>query len=192
MKQRKAKKLLGLHALHRARYLLLLAISLLMGGTALALYLPLTAGQDMPDFPAEATWLNGEAKSWEQLRGKVVLVDFWTFACWNCYRSFPWLNDLEQRLADEDFQIIGVHTPEFEREKVLANVKDKIAEFGLQHPVMIDNDMEYWNACNNRYWPAFYLVDKEGRFRGYFVGETHGDTPRALQIENAIQDLLAE
>ena len=86
------------------------------------------------------TWLNSPPLSMADLRGKVVLIDFWTFGCWNCYRSFPWLNDLEQRLADREFQVIGIHTPEFDHEKDRSRVEAKIAEFGLKHPSMLDND----------------------------------------------------
>lgn len=182
----------------------LLCVMILMMGLTVAHAIPnpIPTGQAMPDFPSDAVWLNidddvtSEIKSetidWQTLRGNVVLVNFWTFDCWNCYRSFPWLNDLRARYADKNFKVIGVHTPEFGHEKVLANVQQKIIEFELKHPSMIDNDRSYWQAVRNRYWPAFYLVDKQGRFRAYYVGETHKDTPRAQQIEQAIQQLLNE
>ena len=137
-------------------------------------------------------WINSAPLSLAELRGKVVFVDFWTFDCWNCYRSFPWLNAMEARLAGEDFLVVGVHTPEFDHEKVRSNIEAKVKEFGLHHPVMIDNDFSYWRAMGNRYWPAFYLIDKRGRVRAAFVGETHEGTPQALKIEAAIRQLLAE
>ena len=137
-------------------------------------------------------WLNTAPLTLESLRGKVVLIDFWTFGCWNCYRSFPWLNDMEKRLVDKGLVVVGIHTPEFIHEKNRNTVRSKIKEFKLQHAVMIDNDMTYWRAMNNRYWPAFYLLDKQGRIRGTFVGETHKGDKRAKEIEHLIMKLLNE
>lgn len=141
---------------------------------------------------ATAEWLNSPPLKLSALRGKVVLIDFWTFACYNCYRSFPWLNTLEQRYAAQGLQVIGVHTPEFEHERVRGNIAAKLVEYGLKHPVMIDNDFSYWNAIGNRYWPAFWLVDKQGRVRANHAGETHAGDARARQIEADIRKLLAE
>ena len=121
-----------------------------------------------------------------------MLVDVWTYDCWNCYRSFPWLNALEKRLADKDFTVIGIHSPEFDHEREPAKVKAKIDEFGLHHPVMMDNDFAYWRALRNRYWPAYYLVDKQGVIRQLFIGETHEGDARAVRIEEQINALLAE
>ncbi len=140
----------------------------------------------------EQDWLNSKPLQLGDMRGQVVLVDFWTFDCWNCYRSFPWLNDLEKRLASDDFRIIGVHTPEFEHEKLRGNIVAKIEEFQLKHPVMIDNDFSYWRAMGNRYWPAFYLIDKDGKMAASFFGETHKGDRQAKAIEKAISSLLAE
>ena len=148
----------------------------------------------LPEFThnAPVDWLNSEPISAESLRGKVVLVDFWTFECWNCYRSFPWLNKLEDKLLNENFTVIGVHSPEFDRERDRAAVAAKVKEFGLRHPVMIDNDFSYWKAMNNRYWPTFYLIDKQGSVRYRFVGETHSGDRQATLIERRIRELLAE
>ncbi len=137
-------------------------------------------------------WINSEPQMLDKLKGKVVLIDFWTFGCWNCYRSFPWLKAMETRLAPQGLQIIGVHTPEFENEKIKDNIVAKVKEFGLYHPVMIDNDFSYWRAMNNRYWPAYYIIDKSGRLRTSYVGETHEGDRRAKQIENLIISLLKE
>ena len=137
-------------------------------------------------------WINSDPLSWKDLRGEVVLLDFWTFMCWNCYRSFPWLNDLESRFEQRDFQVIGVHSPEFEAEKDRQRIVDKAEEFGLHHPIMIDNDHVFWRAMNNRFWPAFYLIDRQGNIRYRFIGETHIDSSQAKAIEAAIEDLLAE
>ena len=137
-------------------------------------------------------WINSAPLSLADLRGQVVLIDIWTFMCWNCYRSFPWLNQLESRYHDQGLRVIGVHSPEFDREKVRANIVAKVEEFGLDHSVMIDNDFSYWRALNNRYWPAFYLLDKQGRIRGYFIGETHADSQQARQVAALVEKLLAE
>ncbi len=139
-----------------------------------------------------AHWFNSSPLTTQELKGKVLLIDVWTFDCWNCYRSFPWLKMLETDLADQAFQVIGVHSPEFDHERDPERVRAKIREFGLQHPVMMDNDFAYWQALGNRYWPAFYLVDKQGIIRYLHVGETHAGDARARRIEEQIRALLAE
>lgn len=150
--------------------------------------------QPAPEFTQDDPfdWINSEPLTLADLRGKVVLVDFWTFDCWNCYRSFPWLKSLEDKFEGEGLQVVGVHTPEFAHEKVKANVSAKVEAFGLHHPVMLDNDFAYWNAMGNRYWPAYYLLDKQGRVRAVFIGETHAGDDRARAVEAAIENLLAE
>ena len=140
----------------------------------------------------DSDWINSVPLRIADLRGKVLLIDFWTFDCWNCYRSFPWLKSLEARLDPARFLVIGVHTPEFDREKQRNNIVAKVAQFGLRHPVMIDNDYSYWQAMGNRYWPAWYLVDKSGRIRAVFQGETHSGERQAEVIENNIRELLNE
>ncbi len=154
----------------------------------------LSRGIAAPEFThaLEEEWINSAPLTLADLKGKVVLIDFWTFDCWNCYRSFPWMKAMEDRLSGEDFQIIGVHTPEFAHEKIRKNITAKVVEFGLQHPVMIDNDFSYWRAMGNRYWPAFYLLDKKGEVRALFVGETHEGDEQALRIEAMIKALLQE
>jgi thiol-disulfide isomerase/thioredoxin len=167
----------------------------------LALALPLSAAsaevsppRPLPEFTAASTqdWIQSAPLRIQDLRGKVVLIDVWTFECWNCYRSFPWLNELEQRLAKDGFSVIGIHTPEYDRERQHDAVRAKASEFGLKHPIMIDNDMRYWRALENRYWPAYYLVDRQGRIRHRFVGETHSGDRQANAIEAAVRSLLAE
>ena len=147
-----------------------------------------------PEFTHNATelWLNGPPLTLAELRGKVLLVDFWTFDCWNCYRSFPWLKALEAEFDDEDFIVVGVHAPEFEHERDIASVQDKADEFGLRHPIMIDNDFPYWKAMGNRFWPSFYLIDKHGLVRHAFIGETHRGDKQARAIHDAVVALLAE
>ncbi|MGH8456686.1 MAG: redoxin family protein [Stenotrophobium sp.] len=137
-------------------------------------------------------WINSKPLRWSDLQGKVVLVDFWAFDCWNCYNSIPWLHSLEQRYAGKDLRIVSVHTPELSQERVRANVEKKVREYALTNPVMLDNDYAYWNAMHNQYWPAFYLVDRHGLVRAAYVGETHAGDGNARQIEQAINELLAE
>lgn len=148
----------------------------------------------LPEFTSTLPdeWIQSPPLRVADLRGKVVLIDVWTFECWNCYRSFPWLTDLESRLAKEGLQVIGIHSPEFDRERRIESVRSKAREFGLKHPIMIDNDMRYWQALGNRYWPAYYLVDRKGRIRHSFFGETHQGDAQARTIEAAVKDLLAE
>jgi thiol-disulfide isomerase/thioredoxin len=137
-------------------------------------------------------WINSKPLKLSDLRGKVVLVDFWAFECWNCYRSFPWLNALESRYAPQGLHVIGVHSPEFDHEKDADAVRAKTREFKLHHPVMLDNDFSYWKALNNRFWPAYYLIDKSGNIRALYVGETHEGDRRAQEIEAKVKELMAE
>jgi thiol-disulfide isomerase/thioredoxin len=171
------------------------ALALASGlGGARAGTLPPERAPALPRFTqtAPAQWLNSAPLTVEQLHGSVVLLDFWTFACWNCYRSIPWLKGLERRYAARGLRVVGVHTPELPKERVRANVIAKVAEFGIAHPVMLDDDFAYWNALGNQYWPAFYLVDRQGRVRAMFVGETHAGDAQAARIEAEVEALLAE
>jgi len=140
----------------------------------------------------KAAWLNSVPLTLKGLSGKVILLDFWTFDCWNCYRSFPWLKSLEAKYHPDGLLVIGVHTPEFKHEFVRANVAKKIKEFGLFHPVMMDNDFSYWRALENKYWPTFYLIDKYGQVRGRYIGEIHEGDKNALALESKLNELLQE
>ena len=146
----------------------------------------------MPEFTQvdPAAWINSKPLSVADLRGKAMLIDVWTYGCWNCYRSFPWLRGIEEKFAGQNFQVIGIHTPEFDRGKERDNVVKKVAEFMLHHPVMTDNNFAYWKSLRNRYWPAYYIVDKQGNIRDAFVGETHEGDRRAKKIEKLISKLL--
>lgn len=141
---------------------------------------------------AAEDWLNSRPLTWSDLQGQVVLLDVWTFDCWNCYRSIPWLHGIGRRYAGKGLRIVGVHTPELKQEYLRANVIAKLKEFEIGFPVMLDNDYSYWNALHNQYWPAFYLVDKKGRLRAAFAGETHEGDGNARAMEGAIEKLLAE
>lgn len=132
-------------------------------------------------------WLNSEPLANEDLRGKVVLVEFWTFACWNCKNVEPYVKDWHARYADQGLVVIAVHTPEFEREKKLENVRRYVAEQGITYPVLVDSGFTTWRRYGNRYWPALYLVDKQGRIRHQRIGEGG-----YASTESWIQRLLAE
>ena len=153
-----------------------------------------TVNKTMPEFTQASpdAWLNSAPVSKEQLKGKVVLIDFWTFDCWNCYRSFPWLHQVEDTYEAQGLQVIGIHSPEFAHEHERPKLEEEVRKFKLEHPIMMDNDFAFWQAFNNRYWPAFYLIDKKGVIRQRFIGETHAGTAQAQRIEQSIEALLAE
>ena len=143
-----------------------------------------------PDFTDNDKWFNtpgGKALSLAGLRGKVVLVDFWTYTCINCIRTFPRLRAYHERYEKSGLQIVGVHTPEFAFERKASNVEEAIDQNGLEYPVAQDNAYGTWNAWGNQYWPAKYLIDAEGHVRYTHFGEG-GDR----ETEEAIRALLAE
>ena len=147
-----------------------------------------------PEFThaAATDWINSAPLKLGEFSGRVLLIDVWAFECWNCYHSFPWVKSLEAKFGKDGLAVLGVHSPELPDEHVRANVIAKVKEFGLQHPVMLDNDFSYWKALDNQYWPAFYVIDKQGRVRGIFVGETHVDDLQAHKVETLIAKLIAE
>jgi thiol-disulfide isomerase/thioredoxin len=141
-----------------------------------------------PDFTGTQEWFNtpdGEPLTMEELRGKVVLIDFWTYTCINCIRTFPYLEAWQQRYGNQGFTIVGVHSPEFPFEKDADNVAEAIRQNHLTYPVVQDNDLATWNAWGNQYWPAHYLVDAQGNVRDAHFGEGGYD-----ETERAIRTLL--
>ncbi len=148
----------------------------------------------LPEFTmdTERAWINSTPLRLADLKGQVVLIDFWTFDCWNCYRSFPWLNDLEARYARQGLRVIGIHSPEFEHERDAEAVRQKARRYGLDHPIMLDNDFAYWKKMGNRYWPSFYIADKQGRIRGHFIGEVHAGDRKAKRMAALVASLLNE
>lgn len=142
---------------------------------------------EAPELILGGRWINSEPLTLEELKGKVVLIDFWTYTCINCQRTFPYLRDWWEKYKDEGLVIIGVHAPEFEFEKDYENVLEASVDFDLQHPIMQDNDFRTWRAYNNRYWPAKYLIDKDGYIRYTHFGEGKYD-----ETEKMIQELLKE
>jgi thiol-disulfide isomerase/thioredoxin len=174
-----------LRALCRA----LLTLALLVPGAALAA----AEARAAPGFTSTepGQWLNSPPLDWRRLRGKVVLIEFWTFACSNCIGSIPWLRGLAGKFGS-DLVIVGVHTPEFPHEAERENVVRKLVELGVSYPVMLDSDYRYWKLLGNRWWPAFYLVDRRGRIRARHIGETHDGDPRARTIETGLRQLANE
>ena len=132
-------------------------------------------------------WLNSTPLSFRQLRGRVVLVDFWDYTCVNCIRTLPYVQAWHERYKDKGLTVIGVHTPEFTFAQYESNVERGIREFGLTYPIVIDSDREIWKAFANRYWPTKYLLDKNGYLRYGHFGEG-GYT----ECEQVIQELLRE
>jgi cytochrome c biogenesis protein CcdA/thiol-disulfide isomerase/thioredoxin len=143
-----------------------------------------------PDFTGTQEWFNtpdGEGLSMDDLRGKVVLIDFWTYTCINCIRTLPYLEAWQQRYGDKGFTVVGVHSPEFPFEKDAGNVAASIRQNHLTYPVVQDNDLATWDAWGNQYWPADYLVDAQGNVRDAHFGEGDYD-----HTEQAIRSLLRE
>ncbi|ULR45760.1 cytochrome c biogenesis protein DipZ [Rhizobium sp. K102] len=140
-----------------------------------------------PSLDGAVEWLNSKPLTTEELRGKVVLVDFWTYSCINCIRTIPYTKAWAEKYADQGLVVIGVHSPEFAFEKKIDNVKSAIGDFKIGYPVAVDNDYQIWRAFENSYWPAAYLIDAMGQIRYHHFGEgNYGRT------EKAIQDLLRE
>lgn len=141
----------------------------------------------LPSLAGATEWLNSPPLTAEQLKGKVVLVDFWTYSCINCLRAIPYVRAWAEKYKDQGLVVIGVHAPEFAFEKQIGNVKKAVGDLNLGYPVAIDNDYAIWRAFKNEYWPAHYFIDAQGRIRHHHFGE--GDYAGS---EHIIQQLLAE
>jgi cytochrome c biogenesis protein CcdA/thiol-disulfide isomerase/thioredoxin len=141
----------------------------------------------LPELTGAVQWLNSPPLTRAGLRGKVVLVDFWTYSCINCLRSLPYVSAWAQKYKDQGLVVIGVHAPEFAFEKDIPNVQKAVHDLGVSYPVAIDNDFAIWRAFNNQYWPAHYFIDAKGQIRHHHYGEGEYQ-----QSEQVIQQLLAE
>jgi cytochrome c biogenesis protein CcdA/thiol-disulfide isomerase/thioredoxin len=148
---------------------------------------PLADEGEMPELAGATAWLNGPPLTRTALRGRVVLVDFWTYGCYNCLNALPRVKALEAKYRAHGLVVVGVHTPEFPHEKVLGNVRKQVGRLGVVYPVAVDNDHRIWNAFRNRYWPAAYFVDRRGRVRFHHFGEG-----RYAEQDRVVQRLLAE
>ncbi|MDI1269411.1 MAG: thioredoxin family protein [Polaromonas sp.] len=140
-----------------------------------------------PDFQGIDTWLNSEPLSMDGLRGKVVLLDFWTYTCINCLNQLPYVRRWHEKYGHAGLVVVGVHTPEFAFEKSIRNVQGAIKRLQIKHAVAQDNSYATWRAYQNQYWPAIYLIDKQGR-----IVYSHFGEGRYAEIEMKIEALLAE
>jgi cytochrome c biogenesis protein CcdA/thiol-disulfide isomerase/thioredoxin len=141
----------------------------------------------LPDLSGANVWINSPPLTAESLRGKVVVVDFWTYSCINCLRSLPYIQAWYGKYKDSGLVVLGVHTPEFPFEKDEANVRKAVRDLGIAYPVAMDNDYRIWRGFHNRYWPAHYFIDATGRIRYHHFGEGDYD-----QSEAWIRSLLEE
>ena len=140
------------------------------------------AQRTAPEITGITHWLNSPPLKLADLRGKVVLVDFWTHGCINCVNTLPYVTKLQEKYKDKGLVIIGVHSPEFAFEKSTANVAAAIKRHGITYPVAQDNDFATWNAYHNRFWPAQYIVDKSGKIVFQHAGEgAYGEIERTIQ-----------
>ena len=145
--------------------------------------------------PASATapelspgdWINSEPLTLKDLRGRVVLIDFWTFGCYNCRNTLPFIKGWHDRYHDKGLTVVGVHSPEFDYERKVENLRSEVASLGIHYPVVSDNDYKTWDAYNVAAWPTIFLLDRQGRIRWMHVGEGNYD-----EAERLIQKLLAE
>ncbi|HEX7866379.1 MAG TPA: cytochrome c biogenesis protein DipZ [Variovorax sp.] len=141
----------------------------------------------LPSLAGATEWINSAPLTPESLRGKVVLVDFWTYSCINCLRTLPYVRAWAEKYRDAGLVVVGVHTPEFAFEKLPANVRRAVKDLDIGYPVAVDSNHAIWRAFGNQYWPAFYVVDAQGRIRHHQFGEG-----KYAKSEQVIQQLLAE
>lgn len=140
-----------------------------------------------PELRGTQSWVNSDPLTLASLKGKVVIVNFWTFGCYNCVNTLPYVKELYAKYHDKGLEIVGVHTPEFAYEHVLGNVQSHAKDLGITWPVVQDNDYKTWGAYNNRYWPAFYFIDANGHIRYTHFGEGNYENN-----EKVVQQLLEE
>ncbi len=148
---------------------------------------PVAEGPQAPGLVRIGGWINTEPFTLASLRGRVVLIDIWTYTCVNCIRTFPFLKEWYDKYSNQGLVIVGVHSPEFEFEKKRENVEAAVARHEIKWPVVQDNDFATWRAYNNRFWPSKYLIDKDGIIRYSHFGEGGYD-----ETEQKIRELLAE
>ena len=148
---------------------------------------PLPDEGPFPGFTGGTGWINTAPLAPDALKGRVVLVNFWTFSCSNCLAALPHIKAIESRFRDRGLLVVGVHTPELSHERVDANVRRAVRDLGIVYPVVIDGTYAIWNAFHNEYWPAVYLVDARGRVRYHHFGEGAYDDE-----ERAVDELLQE
>lgn len=145
----------------------------------------LLTGKQAPEFSRIEGWLNSQPLTMAKLKGKVVMLDFWTFDCINCQHTLPHVRELNTKYSGEKFVLIGVHTPEFEFERKRENVEHAVRRFGIKYPVALDSENATWKLYGNQYWPRQTLVDVSGKVRWEHIGE--GDYE---EIDEMVQELL--
>jgi thiol-disulfide isomerase/thioredoxin len=189
----------GLHGRHlnnrMNRHLL---VSLAVGGLVAAFFAwsgtrasSGLVGKPAPEFPSldRGSW-SGTPTSLASQRGRPVLINVWTFGCINCTRTLPWVRSVAERYGKRGLTVIGVHSPEFERERDPKAVEAARAKHGLTYPSYIDNGHRYWNALDNHYWPALYLIDAQGVVRDLQVGEVHDGDEADARLTAEIESML--
>ncbi|MFX1682437.1 thioredoxin family protein [Mitsuaria sp. CC2] len=144
-------------------------------------------GKPAPAFTGIDHWINSPPLKIDELRGKVVLVDFWTYTCINCLNQLPHVKAWHEKYKDQGLVVVGVHSPEYEEERSTAGLKEAIARLGIRHAVAQDNDFKTWKSYGNRYWPAIYLIDKQGK-----IVYSHFGEGQYQQTEAQIQALLRQ
>ncbi|WP_343551523.1 redoxin family protein [Pantoea sp.] len=159
-----------------------LALTLLLFGNVAR-----AADKPLPSLAGATKWLNSPELTPENLMGKVVLVNFWTYGCINCQRALPYVKSWDEKYRDKGLVVIGIHSPEFAYERKESNVLKAIKRLGINYPVVTDNDFTLWERFDNQYWPTRYLADAEGNVRYEHIGEGDYDG-----TEKAIQQLLRE
>lgn len=192
----------------RRQLLLYLGLGLVSGGTGLGLksrtatstgaiatarspssadstQIALNQGRALPEFQGISQWLNSSPLTITELKGKVILVQFWTFACINCQRTLPALTGWHRQYAAQGLTVIGVHTPEFAFERDINNIKQAIQQYQIGYSVPVDNNYQTWKAYDNQYWPHLFLADRQGFVRYDHIGEGAYD-----QTEQTIRKLL--
>ncbi|WP_349292536.1 thioredoxin family protein [Pseudomonas sp. MWU13-2517] len=173
------------------------SITLLFAGLLLtvALFFSVVASREtqagnmgaMPSLAGATEWLNAPPLNAQTLKGKVVLVDFWTYDCINCRRALPYVKEWAKRYEKDGLVVVGVHTPEYAYEHVSGNVREQVRQLGITYPVALDNNYAIWRSFDNQFWPAHYLIDAKGQVRYSHFGE--GDYEAQEQV---IQALLKE
>jgi len=148
--------------------------------------IPAAKAKAAPEF-AKGTWINSDPLTLEKLRGHVIVVEFWTFGCYNCRNTLPSVKEWDAKYRDRGLTIIGVHTPEIGNEYNLDNVRKEVPALGIKYPVVTDNDYQTWKAYDVEAWPTIFVLDKQGRVRWVHVGEG-----RYEETESVIKTLLAE
>jgi thiol-disulfide isomerase/thioredoxin len=149
---------------------------------------PIVAANEVkaPEF-APGAWINSDAKTLQSLRGRVVLIEFWTFGCYNCRNTLPYIERWHEQYSQAGLTVVGVHSPEFAEERNVDNVRSEVASLGIKYPVVTDNDYATWDAYKVQAWPTLFVVDREGWVRRMHVGEGEYE-----ETERTIQKLLLE